>query len=109
MNYENIRSTIWIQQPQFSNSFVNFVNILKSQFVRKWEKLRSPTRTTFKNPNSKYFCQSGKRSNYSLRPTFKNPNFESYGELRKAMSQFEFHFENKEWDIHKIRLDTFQT
>ena len=57
-----------------------------------WQKLRSPTTATFKNPNFQSFCELGKSSKYSLRPKFKNPNSNlSKGELRGAISQFEFH------------------
>ena len=62
-----------IQKPQFSISFMN------------WEKLRSPARATFKNPNFQSFCELGENSKYSLRATFRNRNFESKDELRKIV------------------------
>ena len=55
------------------------------------KEMRNPTRATIINPNFQSFCGLGKGLKYSLRPTFKNANFESMDELRKAMSQFDFH------------------
>ena len=46
------------------------------------EKLRSPAKATFNNPNFQYFFELGKTWKYSLRPRLKGPNFESIDELR---------------------------
>ena len=55
------------------------------------KKMRNLARVTLINPNFQSFCKLEKGLKYSLRPTFKNTNFESNGELRKAVCQFEFH------------------
>ena len=54
-----------------------------------WEKLKSPTRATFKNPNFQFSCELAKSLKYSPRPAFNNSNFESNNELIKAITQFE--------------------
>ena len=59
-----------------------------------WEKLRSPARAIFKNPNFQFqfqFCELGNPWKCRLRPAFKSPNFESKDELGKVMSYFKFH------------------
>ena len=48
-------------------------------------------RATLVNPNFQSFCELGKNLKYSLRLTFKNSNIESNDELKKKLSQFEFH------------------
>ena len=68
-------------------------NIQNSKFSISFmicEKLRSPTRATFKKSNFQSFCELGRSSKCKLRSTFKNPDFESKDELRKAISEYEF-------------------
>ena len=51
-----------------------------------WEKMGSPARATFKNPNFKPLCKLSKTWNYRLCSIFKSPNFESIDELGKFTS-----------------------
>ena len=69
-----------------------------------WEKLKSPTRATFKNPNFQSF--------YKLvepKTNIQKSQFESNGELRKVCHNLSFTVENKDGDLHKIKLAIFQT
>ena len=60
-----------------------------------WEKLGSPARATFKNPNS--LCQMGKSSKYSLRPTNtqKIPILNLWMNWEKFCPNLRFTVENK--------------
>ena len=42
-----------------------------------WEKMRSPAKATFKNPNFQFLLELEKLCKYSQRPTFQSPNFVS--------------------------------
>ena len=51
-----------------------------------WEKLGSPDRGTFKNPNFWDLFESTKTLKYILIPRFQSPNFEYIDKLKKVVS-----------------------
>ena len=71
-----------------------------------WEKLRSPGRATFKNPNFQSLCELGKTCKNSQRLRFKSSNFESIDELG-VCPNLSFSIENKMENL--TRLAKFQT
>ena len=69
-----VQSKLIFQSPTF-----------QSLLSMNWEKLRSPARATFKNPNFKSLGELSKTWKCSLSPRFESPNFESIDELGKVM------------------------
>ena len=66
-------------------------------------------RVTFKNPNFESFYELGKCLRWTLRPRFKNPKLTLRVNWEKLCPNLSFTVENKDGNLLKIRLDTFQT